>query len=186
VTRKTRVLAAAVVLAAAAVTGGVVAMSGGGQATRAAQEPLVNTATVKRGKNVSVRHTAVKFALCMRENGVSGFPDPNASGAFPTTGSSVSHAVWDKALRACKDLQPPGSLSPRRTPEEQSAALEFAQCMRENGVKDFPDPANGERLVDLTRLRTQIPSSGTPGGMSILHAAMEKCAVTPWERQWGG
>jgi HlyD family secretion protein len=48
--RKTWVLAAAVVLAAAAATGGVVAMSGAGQATPAAQEQPVNTATVERGK----------------------------------------------------------------------------------------------------------------------------------------
>jgi hypothetical protein len=43
--RKTWAVAAAVVLAAAAATGGVVVMSGAGQATPAAQEPLVNTAT---------------------------------------------------------------------------------------------------------------------------------------------
>jgi hypothetical protein len=74
----------------------------------------------------------------------------------------------------------------KRSTKELSEALNFAQCMRENGVKDFPDPVKGERLVDATRLRSQIPSSGTPGGMSILHAAMQKCAVTSWERQWGG
>jgi hypothetical protein len=43
--------------------------------------------------------------------------------------------------------------------------------MRENGVKDFPDPANGEPLVDTRR----IPSSAGNGGMSILNAAMQKC-----------
>jgi multidrug efflux pump subunit AcrA (membrane-fusion protein) len=48
--RKTWLLAAAVVLAAAAASGGVVAMSGAEQATPAAREPPVNTATVERGK----------------------------------------------------------------------------------------------------------------------------------------
>jgi hypothetical protein len=33
-------------------------------------------------------------------------------------------------------------LDAKRSPEQQSAALNFAQCIRENGVKDFPDPAN--------------------------------------------
>jgi multidrug efflux pump subunit AcrA (membrane-fusion protein) len=42
-------VAAAVVLAAAAATAGMVAMSGAEQATPAAQEPPVNTATVERG-----------------------------------------------------------------------------------------------------------------------------------------
>jgi hypothetical protein len=43
--------------------------------------------------------------------------------------------------------------------------------MRENGVDDFPDPVNGEPLVDTNR----IPSSATDGGMSILNAAMRTC-----------
>jgi hypothetical protein len=55
--------------------------------------------------------------------------------------------------------------------EEQEARLEFAQCMRDNGVKDFPDPANGEPLVDTRR----IPSSAEEGGMTILNAAMQTC-----------
>jgi hypothetical protein len=137
-------------------------------------------------KNATAREKAVMFAACMRENGYPDFPDPKASGDFPTFGISVSPAVWKSALGACKALQPPGSFSAKRTPEQQSAALKFAQCMRENAVKDFPDPVSGERLVDITRIRSQIPSTGMPGGMSVLHAAMQKCAVTSWERQWGG
>jgi hypothetical protein len=113
---------------------------------------------------------AVKFAECMRENGVSDFPDPNASGASEY-GVSVRPAVFTAAVRACKDLKPPGALSAERTTEQQSAALEFAQCVRDNGVPEFPDPANGEPLVDTT----QIPGPDTPEFMTILNAAMDKC-----------
>jgi hypothetical protein len=49
-TRKAWAVAAAVVVAAAAVIVGVVVMSGGTQATQAAQEQPVNTATVERGR----------------------------------------------------------------------------------------------------------------------------------------
>ena len=118
----------------------------------------------------TTREKAVKFSECMRENGVSDFPDPNASGEF-VYGASVSPAVFKKAVDACKDLQPPGTLSAKRSPKQQEEGLTFAQCMRENGVKDFPDPVNGEPLVDTTR----IPSSATNGGMTILNAAMQKC-----------
>jgi hypothetical protein len=38
-------------------------------------------------------------------------------------------------------------------------------------VKDFPDPAIDEPMIDTNR----IPSANTPGCMTILHAAMEKC-----------
>jgi hypothetical protein len=113
---------------------------------------------------------AVKFAECMRANGVPDFPDANAKGQF-VYGVSVSPAVWTKAVDACKDLQPPGTLSAKRSPKQQSASLRFAQCIRENGVKDFPDPANGEPLVNTY----EIPSANRPGGMTILNAAMEKC-----------
>jgi len=113
---------------------------------------------------------AVKFSECMRENGVSDFPDPNALGDFEY-GVSVTPAVWKKTLAACKDLQPPGSLSAKRSPDQQSTALDFAECIREHGVKDFPDPVNGEPLVNTYK----IPSSDKPGGMAILNAAMHKC-----------
>ena len=62
-------------------------------------------------------------------------------------------------------------MSAKRTPKQQSASLRFAQCIRENGVKDFPDPVNGEPLVNTYK----IPSSNRPGGMTILNAAMHKC-----------
>jgi hypothetical protein len=125
----------------------------------------------------TTREKAVKFSECMRENGVSDFPDPDASGAFTietiANGSSVdtSSVAFTRALTACKDLEPPGFTGETRSPEQQEAALEFAQCIRDNGVKDFPDPAIDEPLVDTNR----IPSTATKGGMSILNAAMAKC-----------
>jgi hypothetical protein len=132
-------------------------------------------------KASTARDNGAKFGECMRRNGVSDFPDPDASGALVYEGSASS-AVWQKAARACKELEPAGPLRATRSPKQQEEALKFAQCMRVSGVKDFPDPANDERLVD----RARIPASGTPGGMTILNAAFQKCAVTPWEKQRGG
>jgi hypothetical protein len=121
-------------------------------------------------KNATDQDKLVKFAECIRAHGVPHFPDANAKGEF-VFGIDVSPAVWTKAVDACKDLQPPGTLSSKRSPKQQTASLRFAQCIRENGVKDFPDPANGEPLVDTYK----IPSSNRPGGMTILNAAMQKC-----------
>ena len=91
---------------------------------------------------------AVKFAECMRDNGVSEFPDPDASGELTIdgvlNGSSIDPGApaWKDAIAACKDLQPPGFTGDEDvTAEEQEARLEFAQCIRDNGVEDFPDPA---------------------------------------------
>ena len=128
------------------------------------------TASSGANKKLTARDKAVKFAECIRAHGVSDFPDPDAKNQFQY-GVSVSPAVWTKATTACKDLQPPGTLSGKRTPKQQSASLRFAQCIRDNGVKDFPDPVNGEPLVNTYK----IPSSNKPGGMDILNAAMHKC-----------
>src|SRR5207244_3150640 len=55
----------------------------------------------------------------------------------------------------------------------QKAALAFAQCIRDNGVRDFPDPAKTEPLVDTNR----IPSAGTPGGSE--HSECRDAEVRP-------
>jgi hypothetical protein len=128
--------------------------------------------------NATNRDKAVKFAECMRDNGVSEFPDPDASGGLTIdgvlNGSSLdpNAPAWKEAIGACKDLQPPGFTGDENvTDEEQEARLEFAQCMRDNGVEDFPDPAKDDALVDTRR----IPSAANEGGMSIINAAMQTC-----------
>jgi hypothetical protein len=144
----------------------------GSTATTSSTRTTSSTGTTSSGANkkLSARDKAVKFAECIRAHGVRDFPDPDAKNQFQY-GVSVSPAVWKQATTACKDLQPPGTLSGKRTPKQQSASLRFAQCVRDNGVKDFPDPVNGEPLIDTTK----IPSSNKPGGMTILNAATHKC-----------
>ena len=57
-------------------------------------------------------------------------------------GSSVdtNTAAFKQAISACKDLEPPGFTGNKRSAQQQRRALKFAQCIRDNGVKDFPDP----------------------------------------------
>jgi hypothetical protein len=120
---------------------------------------------------------AVKFAECMRSNGVSQFPDPGASGKLTidavANGSSLdtNAPAFKQAISACKQLEPAGFMGTQRSSQQQQAALKFAQCVRTNGVPDFPDPIPNGPLVDTNR----IPSSNSPGGLSILNAAMQRC-----------
>jgi hypothetical protein len=150
---------------------GTAGSSGTTSSTRTASS-TGSTGTTSSGasKKLTARDKAVKFAECIRAHGVSDFPDPNAKNDFEY-GVSVTPAVWKQATTACKDLQPPGTLSAKRTPKQQSATLRFAQCIRDNGVKDFPDPVNGEPVINTYK----IPSSNRPGGMTILNAAIQKC-----------
>jgi hypothetical protein len=137
------------------------------------------TSTGSSGGNNTAANAqkAVKFAECMRSNGVSEFPDPGASGKLTidgiVNGSSLdpSTPAFKQAISACKDLVPAGFMGGKRSPQQMEAALKFAQCIRANGMPDFPDPANGQPLVDTNR----IPSAATSSGMSILNAAIQKC-----------
>jgi hypothetical protein len=135
------------------------------------------SASAGGGTNGGPRDRAVKFAECMRNNGVSGFPDPNASGQLTidavANGSSIdtNSAAFKQAMNACKDSEPPGFTGPKVTSQLRVARLEFAQCIRDHGVPDFPDPTPNGPLIDTNR----IPSANTPAGMSALHAAMHKC-----------
>jgi hypothetical protein len=161
VTRKLWPLAALAVIAVIGAGCGGSDTSGGGNTT------------------AGIQAKATKFAQCMRENGVSEFPDPDASGNLTIdgvlNGSSIdpNSPTWNAAIDACKDLQPSGFTGGgERDAGQQEAALQFAQCIRDNGVEDFPDPASGQPLIDTNR----IPSANTDRGMSILNAAMRKCS----------
>jgi hypothetical protein len=127
----------------------------------------------------TAREKGLKFSQCMRDNGVSTFPDPGASGELTidaiANGSSLdtNSPAFEKAISACKNLEPAGFTGHKRSTSQQDYALKFAQCIRDNGVADFPDPTPDAPLVDTTR----IPSTERSGGMSVLNAAMQTCAA---------
>ncbi len=170
-------------LAALAIVALIIAGCSNAPAGAGSSDGNTNTVTAPAGSDgnntatPTAHEQAVKFAECMRNNGVSEFPDPNASGAFTideiANGSSLdtNSAAFKQAMSACKDLEPSGFTGNKRSPEQQAAGLKFAQCIRDNGVKDFPDPIPDGPLVDTNR----IPSASRNGGMSILRAAMQKC-----------
>lgn len=128
------------------------------------------------GASARLAH-GVKFSACMRHHGVTQFPDPNSSGQLTLdgiangTGLDTNSPTFAHALTACKALEPAGFTGQPRTASQQNAALKFAQCMRENGVPDFPDPVNGQPLIDTNN----IPSAATASGLSALNAARQKC-----------
>src|SRR4029450_2709077 len=82
------------------------------------------------------------YAQCMRDNGVVNFPDPNAQGEFPAGHEAVSRddPKFKDADEKCRDLLPAGDKHDEVNPETVAGLVKFAQCMRENGVPDFPDP----------------------------------------------
>ncbi|HTR70348.1 MAG TPA: hypothetical protein VMH41_08990 [Mycobacteriales bacterium] len=120
---------------------------------------------------------SVKFAECMRTNGVRTFPDPTATGALTLdgvlngSGLDQDSPTWTRGIAACRHLEPAGFTGTTVTSSQMAARLKFAQCVRTHGVSDFPDPSANEPLVDTDL----IPSVNTPGGRAALQAALKAC-----------
>ncbi|MEV0714815.1 hypothetical protein [Asanoa sp. NPDC050611] len=119
------------------------------------------------------------FAACMREHGVD-MPDPQPGGG----GLGVQLDKVDKtkvlgAVDACRDLMPGGGKDVKLNPDQIETQRALAECMRANGVPDFPDPdpdggaAVREYILDkhdddvlaaLEKCRDVVPMpSGKPG-----------------------
>jgi hypothetical protein len=88
------------------------------------------------------------YSQCMRSNGVTNFPDPNARGQITITkggGIDPSSPLFRAAQTKCQKLIPGGGLAaPGSTthPTAQAFAqmLQVSRCMRQHGVSAFPDP----------------------------------------------
>ncbi len=87
---------------------------------------------------------ALKFAGCMRANGVPNFPDPSADGGIqisPGSGLNPQSPAFQTAQTKCRKFLPAGGPGPRKATKAQfAAALAFAKCMRSHGLPHFPDP----------------------------------------------
>ena len=101
---------------------------------------------------------ALEWARCMRGEGID-VPDPEVDGegrltVRPGMGRGRVDANPEKFQAALKECGSPlGNAGPLQLSEEdrqalQESALEFAQCMRDNGV-DMPDPDFSEGGVRI-------------------------------------
>lgn len=91
----------------------------------------------------------VKWAECMRQNGVQ-VRDPGTGSGALVPESGVNPATLQKAQQACQSILQATGTDPNSSAQGTKALDQFlalAKCMREHGVTDFPDPtmdASGE------------------------------------------
>ena len=98
---------------------------------------------------------ALKFARCMRENGVD-IPDPEVGGnglvkvgPGPGQGPDPESPKTRRALEVCgKHLQQAGGEAPddAMSAKHRDAFVAYARCMRAEGI-DMPDPGAGGGMV---------------------------------------
>lgn len=83
----------------------------------------------------------LKFAQCMRENGVD-MEDPKPGGGVIVDGKGIPQEQMEAAQAACQkwmDLAEPEDGGQEMTEEEKQSFLNAAACMRERGY-NYPDP----------------------------------------------
>jgi hypothetical protein len=136
--RTARVLALGLLLTLAASGCGKADDDGGGVASAGGTATPTSSAAAAEQE----ADAPLKFSQCMREQGITWFPDPEPAGkgmrlAIP---KGADKGKMEKAMEACKKYAPNGGEPRKLNPEELEKARQMAQCMRDHGVKDFPDP----------------------------------------------
>jgi len=98
----------------------------------------------------------LQFSQCMRANGIPNFPDPSPAG-YQTTGINLQSPAAESAFNVCIKHQHQSGQPPPTPESVRLQELTFAQCMRANGIPNFPDPdANGNIQFPTT---SPIPHS---------------------------
>jgi hypothetical protein len=107
------------------------------------------------------------FAQCMRENGYAEFPDPEPDGGLRIRVDPSSAPRFQAAQEACRDLSPISEPPGPPSPEQIELLVGLAQCLRDNGLADFPDP-NPQGAFSIGGL-------GVDPGSAQWQAAFQSC-----------
>lgn len=126
------------------------------------------SAGAEKGENADA---PLKFAQCMRQNGITWFPDPDASGQTRVKSpKGFDPKKYQAAELACQKYAPGMEADREIDPELAEKARQMAKCMRENGVPDFPDPRpDGGIAIDRGKIKN---GPGSP----VFDKADEKCS----------
>lgn len=164
--RKTTILLAGLLLAGPTAGCGKAATNDPGVAT--AQSAAAGAKPTASASATPDPDAPLKFSKCMREHGMTWFPDPSDGKLSIRVPDSVKKEDFDKAQQACRQWAPNGDNAPQASAEDLERGRQMAKCMRENGVPNFPDPGpKGEIALDSKLgIDPESPS---------FKAAQEKC-----------
>jgi hypothetical protein len=194
----------AVAVIAAAGLALLAAACGGSSGSHVAQLGSTTTQTSSASGGTSASGSAydraLAYATCVRSHGVPNWPDPipNSNGVFDKSKLTAQQlrataSQVQAAQRACQHLLPNGGQPPNQSQRQQirAQALRFAQCVRDHGVANFPDPDSSGRIPDPA-------SVGIDQGSPKFQAANQACrahrppyipsnsAYNAWARTHGG
>ncbi|MGO9884150.1 MAG: hypothetical protein ACLPV4_14160 [Solirubrobacteraceae bacterium] len=131
---------------------------------------------------------AHEYPACMRDHGVTNFPDPQVNGNHITlqiTPSITGSPAFKSAQKACTSLLPAGAgrfngPSPAQQKARTEGLLAFAACVRKHGFPSFPDPTSqGQLTLEMIRqagINLQQPAVLQAGDacVSVSHGQITK------------
>lgn len=134
-----------------------------------------NSSTDSRDPQADFREASLRYAECMRRNGVD-MPDPSPDEGglmLREPGSNGDNATFERAQAACRkhleNVEPP-EISDEEEREFREAALRFARCMREHGI-DMADPTFGEG----GQVQMRVQGEGDPEENPAFKQAEKEC-----------
>lgn len=121
-----------------------------------------------------IHQDVLRFARCMRSQGVPNFPDPTSASADKEfllghiPGLDPQAPAFQSADTACKHLLPgAGTRSHEATVQAMAPLLRTSRCMRAHGLQSFPDPtasapANQAAYLDIVGFSANNAPPGAP------------------------
>jgi len=135
------------------------AACGGGSSAGPSIASVAGVASPSAGASAAATSDGLKFAACMRENGID-MPDPDPSsagggGGLRSLSGSADQTKLNAALKKCQQYRPTGGQGGALAdPANQKQLEALAKCFRGHGVDvPDPDPATGFRGL-TTQLQT--------------------------------
>ncbi len=116
----------------------------GGPGVAGAGSPSSSASSSPSASAGGYQANALAYSQCMRDHGITDFPDPDANGQVNNPHLEEASGVVAEAQKACQDLLPDGEsgdgTSNGGQAAREDAMLAYSQCMRDHGVSGFPDP----------------------------------------------
>lgn len=148
-------LALSVVAAGALVAGCSDSGSSDASTSVGGSDPSSSSSSGSSGSSDSSSSAGVAYAKCMREHGVSNFPDPteDSGGGVKLVipqGVDQNSPTFKSAQSACQSLLYQGDTGDAAGSRafDATKVAAWAKCIRENGVPNFQDPqVNGNTII---------------------------------------
>ncbi len=147
------------------------------------EQPTAQETTTTTTEAVDPDEAFADYEACMAEHGLA-LPTIDADGDETVTIQAIEEDIdfeaWEEAEQACAPILEAAfgefEMSPEEEAEFMDQQLEFAKCMRDNGV-DWPDPTSDANAI------IELPEELD---METLDAALQTCEMDVFGNEHGG